>query len=60
MSNNPPCAIDSKSRAVQTVKILKLVADKIEDGLLPDLPANDNTPYPASKSLKSPKSRPAA
>ena len=46
VSRNPPCAIDSKQRAVETLNILKSVAEKIEDGLLPDLPANDNAPYP--------------
>jgi hypothetical protein len=41
-------------------EIFKSVADKIMDDTLPDLPANDNTPYPSGKSLKSFKSWPAA
>ena len=45
---------------MKMLEIFKSVADQIMDGILPDLPANDNTPYPSSKSLKSFKSRPAA
>lgn len=60
VSNSAPYANDSKHRAMQTMEIFRSVAEKIEDGLLPDLPANDNTPYPSSKSLKSLKSWPAA
>ncbi len=60
VSRNPVAPSDSKTRAMQILNILKSVAEKIEDGLIPDLPANDNTPYPATKSLKSPKSRSAA
>ena len=60
VSSNAPYASDSKYRAMQMMEIFRLIAEKIEDGLLPDLPANDNTPYPSSKSLKSLKSRPAA
>jgi site-specific DNA recombinase len=59
-SNNPPFANELKFCAMQILDILKSVAEKIEEGLIPDLPANDSTPYLASKSLKSPKSRPAA
>ena len=58
MSNNTP-AYDSKLRAMKMLEIFKSVADKITDGI-PDLPANDNNPYPSTKSLKSFKSRPAA
>jgi DNA invertase Pin-like site-specific DNA recombinase len=59
MSNNTP-VYDSKQRAMKMLEIFKSVADKIMDGILPDLPANDNNPYPSCKSLKSFKSRPAA
>jgi len=60
VSNSTHYAYDSKRRAVKMLAIFKSVADKIMDGTLPDLPANDNTPYPSSKSLKSFKSREAA
>ena len=59
VSNYTP-ANDSKQRAMKMLEIFRSVAEKIDDGILPDLPANDNTPYPSSKSLKSFKSRPAA
>ena len=45
---------------MKILEILRSVAKKMDDGILPYLPANDNTPYPSSKSLKSFKSRPAA
>ena len=59
VSNSTP-ADDSKHRAMKMLEIFRSVADKIAGGILPDLPANDNTPRPSSKSLKSFKSRPAA
>jgi len=56
VSNNTHYTNDSKHRAVKMFEIFRSVADRIMDGILPDLPANDNTPYPSSKSLKSLKS----
>jgi site-specific DNA recombinase len=60
VSNSPPCPNDSRQRAVQLLKILQSVGERYTDGTLTDLPVNDNTPYPSSKSFNSFKSGPAA